>query len=45
MPDWIVEGDAMDSSLLKNAIKTQDIVYVNLAGNLEEGLYWTDKVA
>jgi uncharacterized protein YbjT (DUF2867 family) len=31
----IVEGDVMDYSVLKDAIKGQDIVYVNLAGNLE----------
>jgi uncharacterized protein YbjT (DUF2867 family) len=31
----IVEGDVMDYGVLKNAIKGQDIVYVNLAGNLE----------
>jgi uncharacterized protein YbjT (DUF2867 family) len=31
----IVEGDAMDYTVLKDAIKGQDIVYVNLAGNLE----------
>jgi uncharacterized protein YbjT (DUF2867 family) len=31
----IVEGDVMDYLKLKNAIKGQDIVYVNLAGNLE----------
>lgn len=31
----IIEGDVMDYSVLKDAIKGQDIVYVNLAGNLE----------
>lgn len=31
----IVEGDVMDYSKLKDAITGQDIVYVNLAGNLE----------
>ncbi len=31
----IVEGDVMDYAKLKEAIKGQDIVYVNLAGNLE----------
>jgi uncharacterized protein YbjT (DUF2867 family) len=31
----IVEGDVMDYSKLKDAINGQDIVYVNLAGNLE----------
>ncbi|MCW3108134.1 MAG: hypothetical protein JWQ09_2640 [Segetibacter sp.] len=31
----IVEGDVMDYPTLKDAIKGQDIVYVNLAGNLE----------
>jgi uncharacterized protein YbjT (DUF2867 family) len=31
----IVEGDVMNYPTLKNAIKGQDIVYVNLAGNLE----------
>lgn len=31
----IIEGDVMDYDLLKNAINGQDIVYVNLAGNLE----------
>ena len=31
----ILEGDAMDFSSVKNAISGQDIVYVNLAGNLE----------
>src|SRR4051794_30692621 len=31
----IVEGDAMDYPELKDAIKGQDVVYVNLAGNLE----------
>ncbi len=29
----IVEGDVMDYPTLKDAIKGQDIVYVNLAGN------------
>ncbi|MBS1505454.1 MAG: NAD(P)H-binding protein [Bacteroidetes bacterium] len=31
----VVEGDAMDYDCLRNAIKGHDIVYVNLAGNLE----------
>jgi uncharacterized protein YbjT (DUF2867 family) len=31
----IVEGDILDYSALKNAISGQDIVYVNLAGDLE----------
>jgi uncharacterized protein YbjT (DUF2867 family) len=31
----IVEGDVMNYAVLKDAIKGQDIVYVNLAGNLE----------
>src|SRR4051812_20047047 len=31
----IVEGDVMDYPKLKDAINGQDIVYVNLAGNLE----------
>jgi len=31
----IVEGDVMDYEKLKDSIKGQDIVYVNLAGNLE----------
>lgn len=31
----IVEGDAMDYLKLKEAIKGQDVVYVNLAGDLE----------
>jgi uncharacterized protein YbjT (DUF2867 family) len=31
----IVEGDVMDYPKLKDAIKGQEIVYVNLAGNLE----------
>lgn len=31
----VVEGDVMDYPLLKEAINGQDIVYVNLAGNLE----------
>ena len=31
----IVEGDVMDYPTLKDAINGQDIVYVNLAGNLE----------
>jgi uncharacterized protein YbjT (DUF2867 family) len=31
----IVEGDVMDYQKLKDAINEQDIVYVNLAGNLE----------
>ena len=31
----IIEGDVMNFDKLKDAIKGQDIVYVNLAGNLE----------
>jgi uncharacterized protein YbjT (DUF2867 family) len=31
----IIEGDAMKYDSVKNAISGQDIVYVNLAGNLE----------
>lgn len=31
----VIEGDAMDFQSVKNAVKGQDIVYVNLAGNLE----------
>jgi uncharacterized protein YbjT (DUF2867 family) len=31
----IIEGDVMDYVALKNAIKGQEIVYVNLAGDLE----------
>ncbi|MCV9929480.1 NAD(P)H-binding protein [Flavobacterium sp. LS1R49] len=31
----IIEGDAMNYSDIKNAIAGQDIVYINLAGNLE----------
>lgn len=31
----IVEGDVMDYGTLKNAISEQEIVYINLAGNLE----------
>jgi len=31
----VVEGDVMDYPTLKEAIKGQDIVYINLAGNLE----------
>src|SRR5215210_6940131 len=31
----IVEGDVMDYPVLKDAIKGQDIVYVNIAGSLE----------
>lgn len=31
----IIEGDVLNYDLLKNAIKGQDIVYVNLAGDLE----------
>ena len=31
----IIEGDAMDYNEVSNAIAGQDIVYVNLAGNLE----------
>lgn len=32
----IVEGDVMDYPKLRDAVSGQDIVYVNLAGNLEE---------
>src|SRR5690348_846789 len=31
----IVEGDVIDYKKLKDAINGQDIVYINLAGNLE----------
>lgn len=31
----VIEGDAMNYNDLKNAVAGQDIVYVNLAGNLE----------
>jgi len=31
----VIEGDAMDYATLKDAISGNDIVYVNLAGNLE----------
>lgn len=31
----IIEGDAMNYNDVKNAVDSQDIVYVNLAGNLE----------
>ena len=31
----VVEGDAINYSIIKQAIAGQDIVYVNLAGNLE----------
>ncbi|MDI5897189.1 NAD(P)H-binding protein [Flavobacterium yafengii] len=31
----VIEGDAMDKEALKTAMRGQDIVYVNLAGNLE----------
>ena len=31
----IIEGDVLDYKTLKNAISGQDIVYVNLAGDLE----------
>ena len=31
----VVEADAMDYSKLKNAVAGQDIVYINLAGDLE----------
>jgi uncharacterized protein YbjT (DUF2867 family) len=31
----IIEGDVMDYAVLKDAIKGQDMVYVNLSGNLE----------
>lgn len=31
----VIEGNAMDYDVVKNAISGQDIVYVNLAGNLE----------
>lgn len=32
----IIEGDVLNYNELKNAVAGQDIVYVNLAGNLEE---------
>jgi uncharacterized protein YbjT (DUF2867 family) len=32
----IVEGDALNYNSVKNAVAGQDIVYINLAGNLEE---------
>jgi len=32
---FVIEGDVMNYPVLKNAIDGQDIVYVNLAGNLE----------
>jgi len=31
----VIEGDVMDYATLKTAVEGQDIVYVNLAGNLE----------
>jgi uncharacterized protein YbjT (DUF2867 family) len=31
----VIEGDAMDKEALKTAMRGQDIVYVNLAGDLE----------
>lgn len=31
----IVEGDVMDNQVLKNATSGKDLVYVNLAGNLD----------
>jgi len=31
----VIEGDALDYNSVKNAIAGQDIVYINLAGNLE----------
>ncbi|WP_184547021.1 NAD(P)H-binding protein [Mucilaginibacter sp. FT3.2] len=31
----VVEGDAMDYNSVKNAVAGQEIVYINLAGNLE----------
>lgn len=31
----VIEGDAMNFDAIKNAISGQDIVYVNLAGNLD----------
>jgi len=31
----IIEGDALDDDAVNNAMKGQDIVYINLAGNLE----------
>jgi uncharacterized protein YbjT (DUF2867 family) len=31
----VIEGDVMDYATLKSAVEGQDIVYVNLAGNLE----------
>ncbi|MEK4041045.1 NAD(P)H-binding protein [Paenibacillus sp. FSL L8-0493] len=32
----VVEGDVLDSEQLKEAMIGQDVVYANLAGNLEE---------
>lgn len=32
----VIEGDAMDYNSVRNAVAGHDIVYVNLAGNLEE---------
>lgn len=32
----IIEGDVFNINQLKDAVKGQDIVYVNLAGNLEQ---------
>ena len=32
----IIEGDVLDYTLLKNAVSGQDIVYINLAGDLEK---------
>ncbi|MEJ7558818.1 MAG: NAD(P)H-binding protein [Pedobacter sp.] len=31
----VIEGDANDKAVLKTAMKSQDIVYINLAGDLE----------
>ena len=36
---YIIEGDVLDYQTLKNAISGQDIVYVNLAGELETMAY------
>ena len=32
----VIEGDALNYNDVKNAVASQDIVYVNLSGNLEE---------
>lgn len=31
----VIKGDAHDKNVLKNALRGQDIVYINLAGDLE----------